>query len=105
MLRECGVENSSLIVEITNAGDVHYHGIVSSEQDLRGLQYTLACTTKQSAVFGFFTVKELKDEAGWVEYISKDLETTHKLISRPSVLCDDLQIFKHITDTWKPMPL
>lgn len=99
VLKLCSDVNITLrtvIAELTAAGDIHYHGIVLSEDDLKGIRYNIACNVKSSNVFGFFTVREIDDLDGWLDYISKDLEDTHKLLARPAVVCDDLKLIEYL---------
>lgn len=94
LLHACNITLYTAIAELTKAGDIHYHVFLLSDDDLRGLQYNIACYIKDQTIFGMFVLKEVKDKQGWVEYILKDCAYTHKLISRPAVIRDDLELVK-----------
>lgn len=104
LLHSVNVTIYTVVAEITKAGDIHYHAVLNSEDDYKGLQYNLACVIKDSKIFGFFVLKEIKDMEGWITYMTKDLESTHKLLNRPAVVRDDLSIIK-VQEKFGNMPL
>jgi len=85
----------SCIAELHKSYDIHYHGIVD-------FRYTPNIPSYPKLLHDYFRmqpelgvmrdVKPIDDEAGWQEYILKDLEKTNLEISRFPILRDDFRL-------------
>jgi len=86
----------SAITELTQSGNLHFHGIVSQKyQQKRGtFKQTVHDVFRNSKVFGFVCVRPLTDPNIWKDYCTKHIEETKKeLDDRPIIFVDDLKLF------------
>ena len=78
----------SVVAELTKNYNIHYHGIIRFVINHKNLMKRFVDSFRHNTCFGFVNIKQIVDEAGWVEYITKDIHSTRESISRPPVLMD-----------------
>lgn len=81
----------TIVAELTKQFCIHYHGIfnvITDKSEIR-CRKLFVDSFRNHPLFGFVNIKLVDDEAGWLKYISKDLQQTKDLIGRPPVLRDD----------------
>lgn len=94
LLSEC--IKVSLIAEHTKNFNIHYHGIVTMRHIINGsCQKRLVDSFRKSKHFGFVCIKQIEDEEGWIDYMSKELLETSSLLGRMPILIDN---FDNILD-------
>lgn len=77
------------IAELTEAGDVHYHGVITAPgMCLDKTRYRVSQCNKSSKLLGFKKIKLCDDVPGWVTYITKSLALTYELLGRRPIVCD-----------------
>lgn len=90
----------TLVAELTSSYNVHYHGTVSFALKLPGppvnLRKRFVDSFRKNKLFGFVQIKQIDDEPGWIEYISKSLEETCNDLGRRPILKDDFNYWTPI---------
>lgn len=88
----------SLITELTNAHNVHAHGIirVNSKGKARSYLSYIYNLFRNRKTIGFIKAKEMGDREGWLEYCTKCSEETSNHIDRPIVIIDELNVLDHL---------
>lgn len=90
----------SCIVECTKSYNIHLHGIVTFDMKpakcIKLFQKLFIDSFRDDKCIGFIVIKQITDFAGWLEYISKDLEVTKDLIHRPPILIDQYELFTEV---------
>lgn len=78
----------TMVAELTSNFNLHYHlGLIFLDhKDCLKKWHNLF---RRSKVFGYTCVKQVTHDAGWIEYISKDLTETRKSLGRPSIISDE----------------
>lgn len=86
----------SLVAELTQNYDIHYHGIcrVPIERVKHG--HVLRYVKDRLRKFGFVCVKQVEDYPGWVEYLKKDIRTTIKEHRIYPIVKDDYDILERL---------
>lgn len=82
----------TLIAELTQQYNIHYHGIISVPSTLSSQprKYVFDKIRKYSKL-GKTTVDQVDDYEGWVVYLNKDLQETSKTVY--PIIRDDYNIF------------
>jgi len=91
LLRLCKQYGMSLICELTNDNNCHYHGIV----DLRDLTHRgefIDAFRKVSKIFGRKTVNQVLYENSYIQYMLKDVPKTKLFVLDPIVF-DGMLVF------------
>lgn len=81
-----------LVAETTKAYNIHYHGTMEFNIMRPNLRKYFVDSFRNSKIFGFVNIKQIDDEPGWCEYISKDFEEFRKINLR-AIIKDDLDYF------------
>jgi len=92
----CGLGyNVTCVAELTKNYNIHFHGIITFTKFSFYVNYQKLFVDKfrNNKVFGFVNIKQMEDESGWIEYISKDFQTTFKSIYKEPIIVDTLGIF------------
>lgn len=74
----------TLITELTQSMNVHYHGTIS----LNDKKYFYSKFRSRKSSYGFVLLKPITDCAKWSDYITKSLEETKKVLGRRPVIKD-----------------
>lgn len=88
MLRQIS-NNFTLVCELTNNMNIHYHGIIELCSSKRKLVNIFRGHNK----FGYISSRELFNQESWITYIKKDIKNTYEELGRRSILKDDYKIF------------
>lgn len=80
--------NFTLVCELTQNMNIHYHGIIELHHKKKW--YT---AFRNSDQFGFTTCREITDLPKWKEYIGKSIVQTYKDINRRPIIKDDYKVF------------
>lgn len=80
----------TLVAELTQENNVHYHGIVRLTGHVDRARL-LERFREYHKIFGKKTVTQLMDYPKWVKYINKDVAKTADIIGDP-VVCDDYTV-------------
>lgn len=84
---------TSLIAELTQEDNVHYHGIVELK-DFKDRHQLVERIRKHNKILGKKTITQLINYGIWVDYLNKNISVTKQLIKDPivfddhNVLCD-----------------
>lgn len=86
--------NVTVLAELTKSMNIHYHGIIQFNIDRAevNLRKKFIDSFRTSKEFGFVNIKQIEDEAGWIKYITKDLDQSRLLIGSPPILLDRLEL-------------
>lgn len=85
----------SVVAELTKNYNIHYHGIITftlHEKQKSNFMKKFTDSFRKNTCFGFVNIKQITDEQGWINYITKDLKITRESICRPPVLIDSFNI-------------
>lgn len=82
----------TLIAELTNSFNVHYHGVVTMP-NYGNCRKRFVDAFRRSKLFGFVNIKAVDNEEGWFDYIRKSIEATKEDLGRPPIINDDFNIF------------
>lgn len=88
----------SLVCELTQSGDVHYHGFAQIRLDpkIKKLpKYQIVDCLRAMKCCGFNCVKLVEDYYGWLAYCEKDKQTSIDC-NLPHVVIDQLGIWEEI---------
>lgn len=90
----------TLVAELTKSANIHYHVFAEPKLNVSEvhLNKLLKDAVRKHKYIGFICVKQATDEKGWIDYILKSNLETSRLISRPSILRDDLACATEILD-------
>lgn len=90
----------TLICELTRSFDVHLHGIMNIEFMKLPIKYWRKperhiqdIVKNNPKLLGFCCLKQMTDYNGWVSYFSKSLKDTKDILSRPSIIVDQFNVF------------
>lgn len=80
----------TLVAELTKAFNVHYHGVISWASIPKGVNLRKKFTDafRPSKQIGYVNIKQIENDAGWNEYITKSLVETRDSLSRPPIVHD-----------------
>lgn len=86
----------TLVSELTKNYNIHYHGIIKMPLRNSKIHCMKRFTDefRNSKQLGFVNIKQIDDEPGWIDYISKDLHSTKIHVGRPPVIFDGLESIK-----------
>lgn len=85
-LEEIGIYCKSIVVELTKAYNIHYHGVFCVKKNvIKNLHIVemgkYVCDKfRNNPLFGFIDVKQCTDVKKWIEYMMKDIKRTYKLM-------------------------
>jgi len=97
--------NYSLSAELTKKGDIHFHAICYTDLNEDGMPtfealYRNEIKSKRfkdkktgRGCFGFTLIKDCKDPHIWIQYITKHLETTEKMLMRIAKTKIPIQVY------------
>jgi len=93
------------IAELTQNGDIHYHGICRMVVDHayqlpRDMQIYIKDLLRVKG-FGYVTVKPIQNYCVWVEYILKDVHSTFRRLSADPIIHDDYQVIVTAGEDYK----
>lgn len=91
----------TLVAELTKNSNIHYHSIITFKRahDIAYQRKLLNDMFRKSKEIGYLCLKQIEDEPGWIEYISKELKsTTYCCLIRP-IVKDDFNIFSETIRT------
>lgn len=83
--------NFTLVCELTQSMNVHYHGII----ELGTSKRKFVNLFRNDKKFGFISCKEITNREGWVNYLRKDLKNSMEELGRRVIINDDHKIFMH----------
>lgn len=86
--------NFSCVAELTKSYNVHYHGIIKMRIEGKPCMKKFHDAFRASKIFGHVDIKQMTDQKGWIEYISKDLVDTQNMVGRPPILYDGFGYIK-----------
>lgn len=79
----------TVVAELTKASNIHYHALVFMNCNETMARKRINDAKRTSKYFGFGVIKLCTDEPGWLDYMSKDVETFKENILRPPILHDE----------------
>lgn len=103
---ECnGFTEYTIIAELTKNYNIHYHMTITFKNIKLNNMKKFVDTFRKSQVFGFVNIKQIDDEPGWQEYISKQFEEFKQSTDRRPVIKDkfnyyDETIYAKYGTTW-----
>lgn len=83
----------TLVSELTKSYNIHYHGTIIFKTIKGNLKKKFVDHFRAHKTIGFVCIKDITDEPGWIEYISKGLADTKKDVGRPPIIIDQLEYF------------
>lgn len=84
----------TLVAEATQNLNVHYHGTICfKEYKNVNHRKCFIDAFRKTKHFGFVSIKQITDEPGWVEYISKSLKESRMDLGRRPIIKDDFEYF------------
>lgn len=87
----------TIVAEMTKNCNIHYHGILKCPLNkYKNVIKSFKDTFRHSKVFGFVDIKVMDDEDGWIEYITKELRTTHYELNRHPKIFDGLSVIPEL---------
>lgn len=78
----------SLVAELTNECNIHYHGIIELK-DLKAKAKLCDRMREYNTTFGKKDISQLMNHAKWVEYINKAKDDTRNVIGTNPIIYDD----------------
>lgn len=93
-----GKANLSLVMELTQCGRPHYHGVMRvltlpTKYPIRFLNLGLNDVSRKSNYLGFWYVKPMNDSSNWRAYCIKEIHQTKDLMKNYPVVMDNLHLF------------
>lgn len=87
------ISTVDVIAELTVNCNLHYHGVIQfkSFKKSQNLELLFRNTFRADKYIGFVNIRQLTDEEGWLEYITKDISHTRNSINRPPVLLNEFE--------------
>lgn len=94
---KCLPSRVTVIAEITKYNcNIHYHGMIQFLIRSKDHIVDFHNLFRKSKIFGFKNIKQVDDERGWLEYISKELKRTKDIVGRPPILIDEFHTYSYI---------
>lgn len=90
----------TIVAEITKNYNIHYHGIIRFAMCFTkhtNLMKAFVDSFRTTKSYGFVNIKQIIDEPGWIDYISKSLPDTMESIKWRPIVIDQLDIFNEST--------
>lgn len=88
----------TLVAELTRNYNIHFHGtivFIMINVHKYNVMKRFVDSFRKSKIFGFVNIKQIEDEPGWIDYISKGFHDFTRDTNRRPILQDDF-------DYWKP---
>lgn len=85
-----------VVAELTNSANIHYHCMLIFPLGIaKCYQKYIIDGFRNMKEFGFVCVKQITDEQGWIEYLTKNLKETQMAIQRPPIIIDEENLLKY----------
>lgn len=84
----------TVIAELTLNANIHYHGVIQFHVKSKSHLVDFKNCFRTSKIFGYSVLKQIEDEAGWSEYVLKNVRETTMTINRPAIIVDEMEIEK-----------
>jgi len=89
----------TLVYELTQNGDIHYHGIISLDVKyknvhIRDMIIFIQNLFRGSKIFGYVCVKQVTDYNKWKEYILKDVQKSKDRLGIFPIFKDDYDLYE-----------
>jgi len=95
-LSNMGITKVTMIAENTQSFNIHYHGVITwflTCGTMKDIRNRFIDSFRRHKNIGFVNIKQIDDEVGWKNYISKELEETYINTDRRPILKDDFDYF------------
>lgn len=83
----------TLIAECTKGFNVHYHGTISFNECTKNCMKKFVDYFRGDKEIGYVNIKQITDEPGWIDYISKSIKDTCIALNRRPIIMDDFDYF------------
>lgn len=87
-----GIHKSVIVAELTKNFNIHYHLTITVLLHTGcniNVMKKFVDSFRKSPVFGFVNIKQIEDEKGWIEYISKSFNDFVFATNRRPIIKDD----------------
>lgn len=84
----------TVVTELHESGDVHYHGFIKVDASLMAVQFRWKKMSLKVAGLGFYKIKVTDNYPGWCKYIQKSVPEVFDLLCRAPILRDDFKVFE-----------
>lgn len=92
LLKKCfGKYSVSIVAELTNEYNIHYHCMVDMKTHKEPLFY-LHNKIRPHKQFGRRTVQRVQYYESYIKYMNKDIKKTNEILSQSAIVKDDLNI-------------
>jgi len=86
---KCLASTVALIAECTPNKNIHYHGMIQFHVKTKDHILDFVDLFRKSKIFGYKNIKQIEDESGWLEYITKDVLHTRSILNRPPIILNE----------------
>lgn len=84
----------TLIAELTKMGhNIHYHGTITFPLTSKNVVKRFIDVFRKTKHYGFVSIKQIDNEQGWIDYISKEFIETVREVERRPIINDDFNYF------------
>lgn len=87
----------TMVAEVTKAGNLHFHGVIcftlSKHKHIKSNNKNFIDLFRNDHIVGFTNLKQIDNEQGWIEYMSKELESFLQVNNRRPIIQDQFECF------------
>lgn len=80
-----------LIAELNKNFNVHYHGKIQFHTKEYNHMFKFKNAFRSNKYIGYVDIRQVTDDKGWDDYLSKELVKTKTLLDRPPIIIDDFE--------------